>query len=411
MRQEQVRARYTFRMHRTYLRRLPAFAAAVMCMIFIPLTLIHAQEEKAAPKGSRPATKEDLEWMKWVGLPEIKEGILVNPDDPNIGKAAGEVKKWLNDHAQKGVKIRCLNPQFAQKLKTFMEKVPGGPPVITSGYRSQAEQQAIINRGDGSTRVKTPCGSYHPYGLAADFNQNNASQTAWMRANATQYGFGTLSASFDPNHFQEISGRSGQCGACQADGPDGTLPPSSASPSAGFANAIRQALGLQQQPIQQPPLPPQPLPQTQPINNAFDQPMPIPITPSSDTETNAGSTTSSIADKLEQLAKGGDASATSTQTATSVPLIIDGSDVGGIQSGGAHGTVATTAGIGGSITQSTFTSNDLAWGAEQAPASQGAFAAILASLQASLLKILAYLQPFGGHATNFPPGTTEVYLE
>ena len=153
-----------------------------------------------------------------------------NPNDPNVGQAAGEAKLWLAQHATKGSNLSCLNASFAEKLEKFMQAVPGGPPVITSGYRSPDQQNAIITSGSGATRVTTACGSYHVWGLAADFNNDTASQTAWMRANARTYGIATI-GTWDPNHFQDANGRYGQCGVCNSNGM-GTL-----AASAGPASA------------------------------------------------------------------------------------------------------------------------------------------------------------------------------
>lgn len=344
--------------------------------------------QEGSPRGTRAATQEDLEWMKWAGIPNPKVGMSVNPDDRFIGKTVGETKKWLAEHAVQDAKVRCLNPQFAIKLKEFMEAVPGGVPKITSAYRGVNEQQNIINKGDGATRVRTACESYHPWGLAADFNENKPSQTNWMRANAPKYGFNTIGA-WDPNHIQWPV-RTGQCGTCQADGPDGMLQ-ASASPSSGLASAIRSALGMQpQQPAQQP-IASQPLQTGQSPLNAFGTTtLATPIVTGTTTTTPGNS----IADRLEDLAFGQQPTST-TQGATSVPLVITGTAIGGIVSSNNQISSTTTPTYSGTPIQQTFTSSDLSW--QPTPnTSQSTFQQTLAILQKALVHLLSYLKPFGG---------------
>ena len=409
-------------MHSTK-RRYAAFFL-VLLAAFITLSFAYAAEEQITPKGMRPATKADLEWMKWAGLPEVKEGALINPDDPDIGKTAGETKKWLAEHAVKNVKIRCLNPHFAVKLKAFMEQVPGGPPVITDAYRSQADQQRIINKGDGATRVSTPCGSYHPFGLAADFNQNKQAQTDWMRANAQKFGFNTL-GTWDPNHMQDARGRTGQCGACSADGPDGVLPPSSASPSTAVANAFRQLFGMQQQPVAQPQpiLPPQPLPQAQSPLDAFKEPLPAPIlnVPTPQLQPGASFTSSSsIADQLSELAFGTPVVTTTTtapKSATSIPIIVNPRDIATISSTRTATETAPAQTGGGSIAQQTFTTQDLSAISESSNTGsnpRSAYAAILENLKATLIRMQQFLKPYltpFGVRSGGPSQPDTVYLE
>lgn len=391
------------------------YRTRVFCVVGVTLVSFSVSCS-VAHAASRPATNDDLEWMKWAGLPPelVQAGTNVDPDNPNIGKEMGEIKKWLAERATKNSKIRCLNPDFARKLKTFMEATQaatGKMPIITDGYRSMAQQQSIINRGDGSTRVSTPCGSYHPWGLAADFNQVDGATENWMRSNYRNFGFSHLG--WDRNHYQDARGKVGQCGQCTADGPDGVMPPSSASPSAGFANALRQAFGMQPQPVAQPPLPPQPYTQTQPIFDSFKDPIINPTT----TEPTSGSppqpnvsdrftfpdeTASSgklVADRLAELA--GFETATSTQTATSVPLTIDGKDVSGLKSE----RVMQTSDVskiqpqtGTSPIQQTFITDDLSWRGgksfDQTPQTQ--MQQLLAAIRRTLLAMLAALRPFGG---------------
>ena len=196
----------------------------------------------------RPATAADLEAMRAAGIPNPQVGMLWDPASTDVGQSVGEAKQWLMQHTKLDKsRIACLNSEFAEKLKRFMEAVPGGPPNITSAYRTAPEQQQAIN--SGASRIKNICNGYHLYGLAADFNDNNRQQTAWMRANATQFGIKTIGA-WDPNHFQDASGRHGQCGVCAAQGSSsvgsggGIGGGGSAAPSSSLTQKLRDALGL-----------------------------------------------------------------------------------------------------------------------------------------------------------------------
>jgi hypothetical protein len=134
------------------------------------------------------------------------------------------------------------------------------------------------------------------------------------------------------------------------------------------------------------PLPVQMLPtQASPLNS-FMQPAPTPTM----STTTASST---VADRLENLAFG----TTSGAHATTAPfaVTISGNDVGGINS--ALQQNASSSSGGGSVTQQTFTSQDLAW---QTSAPQNTFQKILASLTEALVRLLAYLKPFGRPMTH-----------
>lgn len=144
----------------------------------------------------------------------------------------------------------------------------------------------------------------------------------------------------------------------------------------------------------------QPLAQMQGITNAFNEPVQE-VRPSvSDSLVKDGEKTgSTTADKLEDLAFG-KKKEMPAQTATTVPVYLDGSDVGGVASKDKPGTeqpVTATAGIGGSVTQSTFGSDSLTW--EDGQTNVTGFQAILASIQQRLQTILLYLRPFGRAGT------------
>ncbi len=191
---------------------------AILVVMNFHLTIVHADN---TPAGTRPATAADLDWMRAAGIPNPTVGMPVDPSNPSIGQTAGEAKIWLSQHATKNSNIGCMDAQFAEKLKKFMEAVPGGVPKITDAYRPPEAQNALV--ASGASRAG-PCVSYHNYGLGADFNENSSQQTQWMRSNASAYGIGTIGA-WDPNHFQNGSGKYGQCGVCNgSNGYSGTQP-------------------------------------------------------------------------------------------------------------------------------------------------------------------------------------------
>jgi hypothetical protein len=164
-----------------------------------------------------------------------------------------------------------------------------------------------------------------------------------------------------------------------------------ASPTQNFANAIRQALGMQTAqmatPVQQA-TPSQPLSQSQSPLGSFDSNM-TPLVSDSLVTTGSPSTTNSIADRLEELALG--TQATSTKTATSVPLVINPHDVGGIASIGGNNQQQGVASIGNGITQTTFGGQPIV---SAPPTNLTRYQGILASFRSALELMLVYLTPF-----------------
>lgn len=388
-----------------YLRGRPASLLIGLSAFFFILIAIHAQYSDAASAAARrPATEDDMKWLlPWSGIPNPTVGMTISPDDPFSGQAQSEAKKWLAEHTKLNKsRIICLNPQFAQKLKAFMEKVPGGPPEITGAYRTFQEQQNIINKGDGATRVKTPCGSNHPYGLAVDFNNTSRQTVQWMRNNLEDTGI-TVIGEWDFAHFQNSPSRIGPCGACQAEGlgdtsigGSGGPGGASGSPISAFSNAIRQWMNPQPQPPQQQPTPQQPLSQS-PLDS-FQTASSSNTNLNSNINVNTNDTdVPSVADQLEELAFGS-GTATSSASTTSVPLVVSGSDAVGISSNQNPTGNQQTSGSGiSSPSQQTFISGDLSWqGGSITGTPLTGWQATLAAIKATLLRILVYLKPFGG---------------
>ena len=436
------------------LRRASRLQRTVWVLMLLSLAVFTfaGKAQAACPVGTQPITAVNLQ-QALISNPAAVLGMCWNASDPNVGAVAGDAKQWLQQHATRDANISCLSAPFAEKLKTFMEAVPGGPPVITDGYRDPSKQAGLVASGASHAGA---CESYHNYGLAADFNNNKAAQTQWMRANAQAYGMNIL-GTWDPNHFQDAGGRSGQCGACATDNGDGLLTPSASSqpPSSGLANQVRQALGMPQQP---PPPPPQPAPTPAPTTPTTPTTgtTPAGTTPSGSstictpqyscsngTYTYQTSSCTSITIQTCQYGCSSDGSAcatssTSTKNATStfdlinqyanpvsnsidigtgtpIALNQDLQDVGGDLGTALAGTSSDQIDYSGNVAnlqptqaQQTFTSGDLA----NSPVSgmtQNTFAGnLIATLQQILAFLGNYLRPFGGMPQQ---NNTTVYLE
>ncbi len=236
--------------------RVPRAFVIVHVSLFLAVCLFASSAYAVTcPKGNVAITEATRSEATAAGIPTSSS--CWNPNDTNAGEAAGEAKQWLKNHATQSTNISCLNAQFAEKLERFMRAVPGGTPTITDGYRDPGKQAGLVASGSSKAGA---CQSYHNYGLGADFNNNSRAQTAWMRANAAQYGIKTIGA-WDPNHFQDANGISGQCGVCSNSSGNGTLPDTGA--------------GRPSVPPMSPPPPPPPPPQMQPAQ----QPQPLPTQP------------------------------------------------------------------------------------------------------------------------------------
>ncbi|MBI5456797.1 hypothetical protein HY969_03560 [Candidatus Kaiserbacteria bacterium] len=406
------------------LRRSSGAVASVTALFVIAIAVPYSAFA-ANPLGV-PATEADIPLMRYAGYKDPKVGQLWNPSDPNIGKDAGEVKQWLAKHAAKNVQVACFEPEFAKKLKAFMEAAPGGPPIITDGYRSP-QAQARLPRG--STKVG-PCGSYHQYGLAADFNSKANLQ--WMHANSRNFGLRPITGpgGWDPGHFQDMRGIFGQCGACSG-GPGGELtnvPSGSGGGPQSLGQSLRQALGLeqpQQQPQQQ--MPQQQLQQSQQPLNYFQGAQSVPandtagttllpgeIGTTSKTKVGTGSSFddflddetsgqkgSSIADKLLELAYGTSTIGSASDIATSVPIFIDGKDKGSIMSGTqktSSSSLQASTSWAYHPTQ-TFISSDLSFPSLGTSETRQDVLFYLADMKERLLWALEMLRPFSLRAS------------
>lgn len=379
-------------------------AAALLSIFLFSAPRLFAAE---CPEGTQPVTDANLSIVQ-ISNPSASIGTCWNSSDRNVGKEAGEAKEWLRKHATKGSNISCLDAEFAQKVKQFMESVPGGIPTIISAYRPPEAQIALVASGASKAG---PCQSYHNYGLAVDFN--NTSQISWMRANAWTKGLNIIGA-WDPNHFQDARGRFGKCGECSNYKGDGTL---NAPAEQSLSNAIRQALGQQPPPPPPPPpqqtlppqqsLPSQPIGTTQPSSSAqLLQPTPISDLINTNTNTNANTnakSTSSPTSTIDLINEFLDPVSDSIDIGKVVDIALnpDTSDASSLgpkraSTTPASGTLAVYRNVNA---PQTFTTNDLANGpvAGYVVGENTFVLRTLDSMKNALLFALSYLKPFGGY--------------
>lgn len=408
------------------------------------------------PPGTRPATMADLVVKEGT----IAVGTCYNPTDRGISKTGLEAKEYLK-------KLPCpsgncdfgqsFNDSFAICAANFFKayQTKYGGVQINSAYRSPDRERQICrnnpacgaqmnnpnptsNHSKGVAIDVQPAGGESQYPLLWGFAKANpqfgvcfpfedgsgggfrdrphmilaglpGSQEA---ASCVKRGYGNKpcdGANFDPSTFK-----------------DATFGSSATTPTSNFADAIRQALGLQtaQQLIQ--PAVAQPYAQTQPVLNTFAMPtQPTPttgvtpttgtgataVTPaSSDTGataatggvsdklfTETGKTTatgSPLADKLNELAFGVSAG-NATSGIPFIPLAInpdDRSDRAATSTGIAQIVATKTPSI---TTDTTFLGgNPNPYPTTETTISQGNFLQILATIKVALLNLLARLRPF-----------------
>ena len=338
---------------------------------------------------------------------------VCNIPKSGISETAGEAKEYLTKLGRAGScktaspeAFQQLNNAFAICAARFFKEYQAryGTVYITSAFRSEGPNGT--NKCAGGVD-----GSNHTRGVAMDVHPNSGNYDSMMNFAKANPQLGVCfprplyNGKPDLPHMIIGGLQGGEGERCAAQGitkacsgvnfdPNSIRPASAAStapPTSQLANSIRQALGGQQQPqlAPQPALPQQPLGQQQSPTNAFNQSTPALVPTSSLLE--GGTAVSSVADRLEELTFG--LKATSTQSATSVPLIINGNDVGGITSNNTQSAQSNTTNTGGSIAQQTFVSKDL----NQSPtsaASSNRYIQALAQLKTVLLQMLQYLRPF-----------------
>lgn len=101
-----------------------------------------------------------------------------------------------------------LQEDFAQRLARLARDAPGSV-TITSGYRTTAEQAAIIESHGGECGyyvacvVNGVCGSNHCKGIAADLHFGDDETQAWVHGNAARYGL-WFRMDHEPWHIEPV---------------------------------------------------------------------------------------------------------------------------------------------------------------------------------------------------------------
>jgi len=388
----------------------------LLALFVVPVITPRITSASCERPGSVAITSETRAAATAAGIPTFCDQWI--PGQPYVGQEVGEAKVRLNQTWCGGRAAQCslsgttytstvegLDPQFAVCADKFMTQLRQIDPsaCIRSAFRSTAHQVCACGGNANGVRGKcAPAGrSYHQKGLAIDVTSRVSSQQLWQVAGQSGLGNPASLHSSDPSHIQPAGG-SANCSSIGYIPPDsGSVPPIS-SPTSVFTQAIRQALGMSapQPATSQPAVSSQPV-STSPLQ-AFDT--------QTQTETSIGGVSSqlggtgddashatSTADRLEELAFG-PRSTTTIGTATSVPLVVSGSNAAILT--GTQQNTQTTAGSAQGVSSpsdTTFISGDLSWQGGGATVSQplSGWEAILVTLKATLTQILARLVPFG----------------
>lgn len=401
-------------------RTVAPLAALVVCT----LLFFSSFQTSFAQAKSRPAAEVVKEGAKNSGCDYDPYQKLY---DLKVVASGANVSPNGQGKPGKGIDV-----SLACRLSKFLEwaKEQGCAPMIISGYRTGAEQQALVNAGKTKAGPGASC---HNHGLAIDL-QSRCSEK--LNKAASQFQLASRVRGYpNPNHYQclEHAGGGGRNSGCPGPCNGGIVisPDMNAlantgnySPSSNLSNIFRQALGLNQQPQQQQPPPPiqqQPLPQAQQPSQYF---------PTSQTPTNTGTPTTgtqspvnalspesqkylgitgpsgytpSIADQLLELAYGTTSQTPPQNIGTTVPVYLNPNDVGtvGVQNPTLVSTSSqTTQGppIGTLQPSQTFTSSDLNFAPPlqltYAPPQTGVFV-VLDTIKSILLRILEVLRPMG----------------
>jgi len=343
---------------------------------------------------------------------------------------------------------QAMNPGALTCFRRLFERAEaqGMQPCISAALRALAHQRSscldtgnstVCGRSGRGTGGASSCprdlSSYancpHVNGLAIDVNEKGG-KLQQLLSLARSMNFSKVGAgSADPWHIEARNCADGNFTPFtrpQNDTWDGRGAP---APSSSLTDSFRRALGMDTQPPAQPqPAPqaqpaPQPQPQipqqqgtTQPGQyfNPTTGSTPVGTAPTPTLPTKTGSSSpvaqdpsqasyySSVSDQLLQLAYDTPL-ATSTEVATSVPLTIDGSDVGGVRHEAASSSIVSSTTLlrdGYTLTPTnTFVSSDLAGGPYQVVASyrgeSSGFISLLIQLRDAFAALLNILRPMG----------------
>lgn len=305
-----------------------------------------------------------------------------------------------------------MNPGALKCFREFFEMAEqaGFQPCISAALRTPAHQRSschgpsktVCGRGKGSgpngcpTNLSGYLGCPHVKGYGMDINDKNRNRLHALLSFARQSGKFSMVGVPGTNDIWHIEAAS--CGNPNFN-PNPDLRDNWSgvtSPTSSLFNSVRGALGIptqQAQPfVSQPAYPSQPA-SVAPLS-AFENTNTNPDVSSQITGSVTTSGSSSAANRLEELAFG--PIATSSRSATSVPIVISGANASFLFGNQQASTSAVTPTYGFISPQTTFISGDLSWQNDTVSSQPvSGIQAILITIRATLLRILHYLTPFG----------------
>ncbi len=228
---------------------VPSIAAAAEGTVGSP---VGVPSPTGVPTGSvRPATENDLPIMRAAGFPNPKVGDLWNPNDPAAGMDVGAAKQYLNTIWCGNKRSQCrgnvsnveqLNPQFAVCAAKFLKAIRqrDSSVCIISAFRSVAHQQCLC--GGGGHLCARPGRSKHQQGRAIDLRARNL---AWVHVEARRFGGLGFPVRGDAPHMEPIGGNCATPGYWPSD--PSSVTPYPATPSSGLTNAVRNLFNPQEE--------------------------------------------------------------------------------------------------------------------------------------------------------------------
>lgn len=419
----------------------------LFCIFLSP----HGLFAQSCPPGTVAATASDFAAMQAAGIEKPKLGMCWQKSSDLVGDKAAAAKAFLISRYVIGPRsapciktkeqgIGGLNSDFAIRVAQLiqdMESQLGGKNIVRSAYRPGACGGGVGHSHGCAVDIEWA----HSGGWRPASDNPNVLETRWVIKNGgnTQYRIHHPFPYPPEWHHIEPMDRA-SCLAGRAIDPNvGGVQAS--PPSSGLTNTLRQALGMNTQPLlppqpassqsysppQQLPTQPSPVQPTQyfPPSNSGNTPLtntqptgnsPVPgineNTSASDLLSNLQTPQSSITEQLLYIAYG-TSTATSSAT-TSVPIAFDTSDVAGIAgntSSETHNTVPSSQ-ESASFSPTTFTSPDLAFsGSLQGTEPSNAVTRVLADLRIAAKRILMVLRPFGMRTAVEQALYGDVYLE
>lgn len=335
-------------------------------------------------------------------------------------------------------RILKLNPNFAvglYKSLSEIEKLYGGKNIIQSGFRCDGSN-GNHPRGCAADIIWASCKAKGGVGWRCSSDRFDAPEQKWIDANGRKEPYKIhLRLRYAPegHHVEPVNIQG--CSTGRVVG-SGNGPPSNSSPM-GLGDAFRQSTGIGQQPAlpAQPAIPPQLAQAVQQPTQYFQPTQAQPsVAPSGTvgTPTSVGSPANTVApigstapqtvgtenqfeefvdnkpsigDQLMMLAYGTSSIVTSTDIATSVPIIVSEKDATVLKGSTRKSATSTLSATSSESTKNaphqtqTFVSGDLTYPRPSSNMSRNYILAFLADMKARLLRALEILRPFGLRAT------------